>query len=405
MKNNRPLEGIKVVELAGFVAAPSCAKILVDMGAEVTKIEVMNGDPWRGVGRDCTNRGDIENPIYDVYNAGKNSICLNIKAPGGIECLLKLLEKSDVFVTNMRLKSLKKVGLDGETLLSKFPRLIHASITGYGNEGPDANAPGFDGIAFWAKSGFLSDMSLNTESSYPVLAPTGMGDTITGMALYGAIATALYNRERTGKGECVTTSLYANAIWTMCCMVIRGEEKYGESFPKYRHEDSPMTCPYRCADGQWMAITILQYERYAPKLYKILGVTDKIVKEMGIHTMQDALSRRAEMIPVLEEAFLKKTAKEWKELISEADITCCVMNHFKDVEHDPQAWANGYLYEMTMRNGETMAMPRTPMHFTSGKAEEFKVASMPGDDTNEILKKIGLSDEDIEKLREQGTIN
>lgn len=401
---NRPLEGIKVVELAGFVAAPSCAKILADMGADVTKIEVMNGDPWRGVGRDCTNRGDIENPIYDVYNAGKKSICLNIKAPGGIECLYKLLENTDVFVTNMRLKSLKKASLDGETLLSRFPRLIHASITGYGNEGPDANAPGFDGIAFWAKSGFLSDMSLNIPGSYPVLAPTGMGDTITGMALYGAIATALYNREKTGKGECVTTSLYANAIWAMCCMVIRGEEKYGERFPKYRYEDSPVTCPYRCADGEWMAITILEYDRYAPALYEILGVTDKIVNEMKIHTIQDVLSRREEVIPVLEKAFLRKSAAEWKALISAADITCCVMNHFKDVEHDPQAWANGYLYEMTMRNGETVAMPRTPMHLASGSMEEFCVASMPGDDTADVLKTAGLSDDEIIMLRAQGAV-
>ena len=103
----RPLEGIKVVELSGFVAAPSCAKILADMGADVIKIETMNGDPWRVVGKGCTRRGDEENPIYDVYNAGKKSICLNIKAPGGMDCLLRLLSQADVFVTNMRPRSWK----------------------------------------------------------------------------------------------------------------------------------------------------------------------------------------------------------------------------------------------------------------------------------------------------------
>ena len=404
MNNLRPLNGIKVVELAGFVAAPSCAKILADMGADVTKIEVMNGDPWRGVGRDCTKRGDIENPIYDVYNAGKKSICLNIKAPGGMECLLKMLEQADVFVTNMRLKSLKKAGLDGDTLTAKFPRLIHAMITGYGTEGPDANAPGFDGIAYWAKSGFLNDMSINTGSQYPVLAPTGMGDTITGMALYGAVATALYNRERTGRGDAVTTSLFATAIWSMCCMVIRGEEKYGERFPKYRYEDSPVTCPYRCADDEWFAVTILEYDRYAPHFYEILGVTDKIVNEIGVKTIQDALEKRGEIIPVLEEAFRKKTAAEWKALMSAVDITCCIMNHFSDVEKDPQAWANGYLQKMVMRNGEDMAMPRSPMHFASSKAEEFKVASMPGEDTDAILSGIGLTPEEIAILKEQGAV-
>lgn len=404
MRNDRPLCGIKVVELAGFVAAPSCAKILADMGADVTKIEVMTGDPWRVVGKDCTQRGDIENPIYDVYNAGKKSICLNIKAPGGMDCILKLLETADVFVTNMRQKSLVKAGLDGKTLTEKFPRLIHATITGYGNEGPDANAPGFDGIAYWAKSGFLADMSLNTGNHYPVLAPTGMGDTITGMALFGAIATALFNRERTGRGECVTTSLYANAIWSMCCMVIRGEEKYGERFPKYRYEDSPVTCPYKCADGEWFAITILEYDRYAPHFYEILGVTDQVVNQMGIHNLNDAMSRRGELIPVLEQAFLKKSATEWKALLSAADITCCIMSHFKNVEHDEQAWANDYLQEITMRNGETMALPRTPIHFASSKAEKFPVASMPGDETDEILRSAGFSAEQIEQLKTQGAV-
>ena len=187
-------------------------------------------------------------------------------------------------------------------------------------------------------------------------------------------------------------------------MVIRGEEKYGERFPKYRYEDSPVTCPYCCADDEWIAITILEYERYAPVFYEILGVKGKIVNEMGIYTIQDALRRRGEMIPILEEAFLKKPAVEWKVLLSAAYITCCVMNHFKDVEKDPQAWANDYLYEMTMRNGETMAMPRTPMHFASSKAEKFKVSSMPGDDTNDILRDVGMDENLIAVLKEQGAV-
>lgn len=398
----RPLEGIKVVELSGFVAAPSCAKILADMGADVIKIETMNGDPWRVVGKGCTRRGDEENPIYDVYNAGKKSICLNIKAPGGMDCLLRLLSQADVFVTNMRPKSLKKAGLDGETLSRKFPRLIHATITGFGTQGPNADDPGFDGIAYWAKSGFLRDMSLGAES-YPVLAPTGMGDTITGMALYGAIATALYQRSVTGKGDCVTSSLYSNAIWSMCCMVIRGEEKYAEKFPKDRYDDSPVSCPYRCGDGEWLAITILEYERYAPVMYRLLGVSEEI-EALGVHNVYDVLDKNKQVIPILEKAFLKKSAAQWRELFSQADIVCCVMNHFRNVEQDEQAWANGYVEKMRMRNGEDAVMPRTPLRFASWEMEQFPTAPMPGENTNEILNGCGFSPEEIAGLRETGTV-
>jgi crotonobetainyl-CoA:carnitine CoA-transferase CaiB-like acyl-CoA transferase len=314
-----------------------------------------------------------------------------------------MLSQTDVFVTNMRPKSLIKAGLDGNTLLKRFPQLIHATITGFGDEGPEKDNPGFDGIGFWAKSGFLRDMSLNTIDYYPVLAPTGAGDTITGLSLYGAIVTALYKREKTGEGDIVTTSLYANAIWSMCSMIIRGEDKYKETFPKERREDHPLTCPYKCADGEWLAITILEHDRYAPVLFDLLGVSKKL-KEMGILVEDDLSRRREEVIPILQKVFLTKPVQEWVELLTKSDIVCCKMNHFSDVSKDEQAWANGYVETMRMRNGEDMVMPRTPVKVSSSRIGKFSYAPMPGENTYEILEQFGFKEEEIQDLFESKSV-
>lgn len=406
----KPLENIKVIELASFVAGPSCAKILADQGATVVKIEAMNGDPWRIQGMSCTHRGELENPIYDVYNAGKHSICMNIKAPGASKALYRMLENADVFVTNMRQKSLVKAGLDGKTLSEKFPRLIHATITGYGPEGPDANLPGFDNIAYWSRSGFLLDMGLKSgvgteevSPAYPIMAPTGVGDTITGVALYGAIATALYQRTVTGKGSCVTSSLYNNAIWSMCSMVIRGQEKYGDVFPKNRLEDGPVNCPYKCADGKWIAVTILEYDRYAPTFYKIVGVADTFEK-MGLNNRDDIYGNRTEVFSIIEAAMMQKDSAQWLSEFRAADITSCIMNHFSDVEKDEQAWANGYLEKMKMRNGQETAMPRSPIRFMEHSLPSFPVSALPGENTQEVFELFGFTAEEIDALKTNGAI-
>lgn len=403
MKSKKPLDGLRVVELSSFVAAPSSARLLCDMGAEVVKIEPFTGDPWRVVGKNIIRRGDAENPIYDIYNAGKKSICVDIKKPEGMECLHRLLERADVFITNMRPRSLVKAGLNYETLKLKYPRLIYATITGYGDCGADANSPGFDGVAYWTRSGFLRDMSIDTGNSYPVLAATGMGDTITGTTLYGAIATALYQRECTGKGDAVTVSLYGTAIWTMSAMMIRAQEKYQEIYPHKRYDENAVTIPYRCGDGEWFGITILEYDRYAPTFYKLLGV-DKQVEALGVNSYMSMREKGEQLIPILEKAFLKKSAQEWLEIFKAADIVCCIMTGFSEVTRDPQAWDNGFVETVHMRNGEDAVLPRTPMRFSECVPDQSVVAAMPGDQTDEILASLGYSSRCIAEMKQSGAV-
>ena len=193
MSVHKPLEGIKVVELASFVAAPAAGRMLAEMGADVIRVESTAGDPWRFYGVNCgLTVADEENPLFDLYNLGKRDIQLDTKTLEGKEILLRLLGEADVCITNNRLKSLVRAGLDYDSLKDRFPKLIYGLVTGYGQTGPDVDAPGYDGVAFFSRSGMLADMA--EPGGYPASAPGCVGDGATGAALFGGICAALLNR-------------------------------------------------------------------------------------------------------------------------------------------------------------------------------------------------------------------
>ena len=206
---SKPLEGIRVIEMANYVAAPIVGRMLADMGAEVIKIEGRGGDAWRNTSASHTQTGWDENPLFDLFNVGKKSLSLNMKTPEGKKIFFELLEKADVLITNTRQQSLVKLGVDYDSLKDRFPRLIYATLTGYGYEGPDCNAPGFDNIAFWSRPGFSADMTIEGPGSYPVNSRYAMGDTISGTTLFGGIMTALSSgnaRERAISSRCPFTA-------------------------------------------------------------------------------------------------------------------------------------------------------------------------------------------------------
>ena len=201
----RPLDGVRVVELATFIAAPSCARYLADLGAEVVKVEAPSGDPLRYTAiNEGRPTGDLENTSFDVDNANKSSICLNTKTPEGREALEKLIARADVFITNVRHKSLVKSGLDYDTLKVKYPKLVMGYVTGYGEEGPDKDLPGFDFTAFFARGGIIG--TLFDKDSMPMLTIPGFGDHPVGMYLANGILAALLRARETGRGDKVTVS-------------------------------------------------------------------------------------------------------------------------------------------------------------------------------------------------------
>jgi crotonobetainyl-CoA:carnitine CoA-transferase CaiB-like acyl-CoA transferase len=270
------LKGIRVVELTEYVAAPACGRMLFDYGAEVIKIERPSGDPWRLVGNNTPCGADVdENPLFDVLNAGKKSIVLNLKEWEDMEVFHKLLETADIFLTNNRMISLRRMCIDPETLAQKYPALIYGLITGYGIDGSEKDDPGFDSVAFWGRSGFMASMPYE-DGGYPMPTPTGVGDVITGITLLTGILSALVKRTKTGKGDFVTTSLLASSFWINNNMLLMTQPKYGAKYPISRSESDPTACCYKCSDENWIQIGIMDYDRHVPKLMEILGIPDMI---------------------------------------------------------------------------------------------------------------------------------
>lgn len=397
----KPLSGLKVIELSTFLAAPACTKLLVDWGAEVIKVESFKGDPFRTFGPNFNvTATEDENPLFDSLNGSKRSIVLDIKKPSGLKILYRLLDQADIFVTNNRDKALIKAGLDYETIKDRFPKLIYAHLTGFGDVGPKKDAPGFDTVAFWASSGFLADMPVNSGSNLPVNAPTGMGDVITSMMLCSALLGALYARERTGRGDRVTVSLYGTAIWAMSVMITAAQDKYNYKYPKERYELAP--CSFMTKDGVWIQTTILEYDRYFPSLCKVLGVPE-MAEDSRFKTLKESLKpeNKRYQIELFEKIYATKTADEWITLIREADIVVDKLNHFKNIHYDKQALQNEFVSTHTLPNGDTCSISRPSARFDSMKVQPTTWGPKLGADTHDILNGIGLSAEEIRELEKE----
>lgn len=400
---SKPLEGIKVVELANYVAAPIVGRILADMGAEVVKIEGRGGDAWRNTSASHTQTGWDENPLFDLFNVGKKSISLNLKSAQGKEIFFKLLEQADVFITNTRQQSLVKLGVDYDTIKDRFPRLIYTTLTGYGYEGPDCNAPGFDNIAFWSRPGFSADMTIEGPGSYPVNSRYAMGDTISGTTLFGGVMTALFQRERTGKGDFVTMSLYNAGIWNFSGCIVMAEKPYEHRYPEIRNMGIPMNLAYKCKDGEWIRCTIFEFDRYAYKFFDAVGVT-KEMAEIGVTTLDLAMEKAAQCVPLYEPKFLEKTSDEWLKIFADLDIVCGRLNHFRDVLTDEQAWANRYLQEYECTNGAKRVLPSCPVRLGSQGAFPLGKPIMYGASNEEVLEGLGYTEEEIAALKTNGAL-
>ena len=402
----KPLEGVRVVELSTFVAAPVCGRLLRDLGAEVVKIEAAGGDMWRETVRmyvpDVYN--DDHNPIYDLYNTGKHHISLNLKTKEGMEALHKLLAKADVFLTNTRYAALERLGLTYEQLKEKYPSLIYAFVVGYGEKGPDKDLPAFDTTAFWSRSGFLRDLANDDGEHYqPVTPPGGVGDTFTGYLLLSQINAALYRRTFDGQGELVKSGLYHNAIFGMGSMNIKYQEESVPNLPSRRSLGYSFMGSYGCADGEWIYFSRGTVKDFENKIARMVGL-DCLTEDPEF---QDPVLRkinREKHYVMFKEAFLKQTSTYWLEKLKELDVAGLRMSHFKDVHKDEQAWANDYLEHMQFRDGTTGVMPTCPIEMESVGKVPSKPAPKVGHDTVAVLQDLGYSEAEINDMIATGAV-
>lgn len=386
----KPLEGITVVELSTYIAAPSCGRVLATQGAHVIKVEAPMGDVERKFGATlwCPTK-EGENPIYDTLNGGKDAVCLNLKDEADMARLHKLLEKADVFITNNRPKPLRKMGLDYDTLKERYPRLIYAVLLGYGEKGPKVDFPGFDAIAMFATCGFIQDMMIDAPGSYPVGLPMGMGDLICGTILSGSIGTALFNRTRTGKGDYVSVSLHGAGLWLFSIMSTGTQ--WGYEWPRKRYTGGPMGVPYKTADGQWVLPVVNEYERYWPAFCKAIGAED-IVDDPRYCTKQATFDpkNREDCIKIFEQRAAKLNSDEFAKALEDADIIASKLSHYSDNHQSEQALVNGYMAPISYPDGSNVTLAQPPVHFGSLEPSKAEVAHAIGADNEKVFKQFGI---------------
>ena len=401
---SKPLAGIRVVELSTFVAAPVCARLLADLGAEVIKVERPEGDTWRltGISYLPLRYSDAENPVFDIYNSGKQHLSLNLKNEEGMAAFHRLLSTADVFITNTRPAALKRLKLSYEDLKERYPRLVYGIVLGYGENGPDADKPAFDTSAFWARSGFLRDQSLRKEGYEPVQPPFSMGDTITGYLLMGEICAALLRRERTGQGDLVRSSLFHNSIFTMGTMAIISQKPYGRVFPEDRPGWGAPSGDYQCADGEWVYLSGYSPAIYAA-VYKLLD-REYLAQDPRFADTAGRWKNRTAYYEIIRDAFLEKPSTYWLEKAKELDLPLTRMGRYSELPEDPQAWANGYLEEVTFQTGRTSVMPRSPIEMESVGTLTTKTAPAIGADTQTILTNLGYSPDQIQAMLDSGAV-
>ena len=389
------LNGLKVLEHATYIAAPGAGGVLADWGADVVKIEPPGGDPIRQFFESIGADAGI-NPVFDLDNRGKRSIVLDASKPEGRDVICRLVKDVDVFLTNVRPGGLKRAGLDYESLSAINPRLVYASVTGYGLEGPDADKPGFDIAAFWARSGMAAMTAPRGVEPFPLR--TAMGDHVTSMATVGGIMAALYEREKTGKGRLVEASLLRAATYAVGSdMAI--QHAFGRLASNRPRPDAinPIANFFKTKDGQWVCIVPRQGSAdwaplcraaQAPHLIEDpLFASSKLRRENG-----------PALVAALDQAFAALGYQEVAEALNAADIVWSPVQSAAQAAADPQLHAAGGVVETPLPGGGTVKAPGGPLRFPGLDDGPKGPAPGPGAHTRSVLEAAGWSPAEVDAL-------
>lgn len=395
----RPLEGVKVVELATFIAGPCCARYLADLGAEVIKVEPPKGDPLRYTAvNEGRPFGDGEDTSYTLENTGKKVITLNTKTPGGREAMEKLIARSDVFITNWRQSPLKRAGLDYETLKQKYPALVMGYVSGYGEKGPDKDLPGFDFTAFFARGGIMG--TLYDADSMPMTPIAGFGDHQVGLYLASGVIAALFHAKMTGEGDQVVVSLFHSAAWDISLFLQASQ--YGDSstqFPIRRHQiANPLNQNERTKDGRWFQFSMPAYDaQYNKFVSQVLGRED-LVDDPRFYPQTNLQEHLEEFYQLLEHEVAQQDAAYWAEAMSRADLPFSLCQTWDELLVDKQAWASDIFAKVSFPNGAERTMVRTPVLFAESELPPYERGRFLGEDTRSVLAELGYAPEQIDAM-------
>jgi len=400
-----PLEGIRVLDWTIWQQGPVCSVMLADLGAEVIKIEDrVSGDPGRAiVGMAGVDFSDRPNFYFEATNRNKKGLTLDLKKPEGRELLYRLVAESDVFVQNFRQGVAKRLGVDYEELRKHNPMLIYANGSGYGPEGPDAEAPSFDRLAL-ARSGIM--LATGEPHMPPCGIAEGIADQIGAVTLSHGVLTALLARERFGTGQEIHASLLGSMAWLQN-LSLSSRLMMGFSIPRTDRSQAgnPLWNHYQCGDGKWLAMGMLQSDRYWPTLASAIGQPE-LAEDARFASLRDRAANAAACVAILDAAFATRPRDEWLEILTKAgDLIVTPLNSIDEVPGDPQMKANGYIQEFDHPQFGTTEIIGHPVALSETPAQVQLPAPEFGEHTEQILIDVlGYTWDQITELREREVI-
>jgi crotonobetainyl-CoA:carnitine CoA-transferase CaiB-like acyl-CoA transferase len=393
--------GLKVLDCASFIAAPAAATILSDFGADVIKIEPPGGgDPYRRLSSLPGYPVSEHNYCWMLESRNKRSLALDLTKPEGRSVLHRLVAQADVFITNMPFPARGRLGITYEALSPLNARLIYASFSGYGETGEEANKPGFDSNAYWARSG-LMDMVRPSGDAPPARSAPGMGDHPSALALYSGIVTALYRRERTGEGAHVGSSLIANGAWSNGCWV--QAKLCGARFqdrPPREQGRNAIANHYRCRDGRWILLSLLNEERQWPTFARCVG-KEELIADPRFATSAERRANARELIAILDAVFAGKDLAEWRALLDAHGLVFGFMALMDDLPSDRQMHETGVFVPL---EGDTMLTIDSPIRIDGAEKVRPHHAPAIGQHSDDVLREHGYDGEAIRELRASGVV-
>ena len=396
-----PLAGLRVLDISSFIAAPAAAVVLGDWGADVIKIEGPDGDANRTIMRDSANypKAEVDYP-WQMDSRNKRSLVLDLKQPAARAALDRLLAVSDIVICNFPPPMRDKLKLTYEDMKKVNPRLIYASLTGYGETGPDRDRPGFDVTAYFARSGLLD--AQRYEGGPPGVPVPAQGDRATAMTLVSSILLALVHRMKTGEGSWVGTSLLGNGLWS--CGVIAQAALVGAFLPPRPPLDRPRSALgsiYRTADDRWIQLTIVREDKLWAPLCRALGKLE-LIDDPRFAEIDERRRQSAALAAIFRELFATKPYDHWREALAAQEITFGVISRPQDIPDDVQAVHAGAVVETAIP-----ALPRTianPIRTSFAEQRIAHTAPKLGQHTDEVLGEVGLTADEIKGLRSSGAV-
>ncbi len=395
------LSGLRVIDCGTYVAGPASTTIMSDFGAEVVKIErPQGGDLYRVMAaQPGFAKADLNWP-WILTSRNKKSVALDLSATRGREVLIRLVRTADVFVTNYQHQLLEKFQLTWEHLQQENERLIYAHITGYGDMGEDADAPAYDALAYWARSGLM--MSVVGLDGTPGGPRPAMGDHPTAVSLFGAIMLGLYHRERTGRGVKVGTSLLASGAWANACDL---QAKFCHAEFPQRGADgtppNPLAAGYLSRDGKVFMVVLLDPDKEFPNLCRALGQEELAINPL-FATKEARIANAAALFAILQSQFESRTLAEWRTLFKQADIKWDPLPTLDEVVEDPQMRAAGAFVDMDYPGYGALTTINSPIFTTAGDKRPPTPAPQLGAHTREVLHDLGYDEETIAALVRDG---